>query len=158
MHLCTYVSEEGDDGESARSETPSLLSYTLRYFSFIEVDRVSRVALREPMHLCTSVSEEGVDGEAAHSETSSLLSYTLRYVSFEEVGRVCRVALREPMQDFPFGYRSETDTPGLDFVFGKGLNLINLLREHDVGFRQDVHDLTEKKIEVLSQSFEMLNL
>jgi hypothetical protein len=30
MHLCTCVSEEGGDGEAARSETPSLLSYTLR--------------------------------------------------------------------------------------------------------------------------------
>ncbi len=35
MHLCTYVSEEGGDGEAAYSlaETPSLLSYTLRYVS-----------------------------------------------------------------------------------------------------------------------------
>ena len=30
MHLCTCVSEEGGDGEAARSETPSLLSSTLR--------------------------------------------------------------------------------------------------------------------------------
>jgi hypothetical protein len=29
MHLCTCVSEEGVDGETACSETPSLLSYTL---------------------------------------------------------------------------------------------------------------------------------
>jgi hypothetical protein len=29
--ICKCVSEEGDDGEAARSETPSLLSYTLRY-------------------------------------------------------------------------------------------------------------------------------
>jgi hypothetical protein len=59
MHLCTSVSEEGDDGEAARSETPSLLSYTLTYVSFTEVVRVCRVALREPMHLCTCMSEEG---------------------------------------------------------------------------------------------------
>ncbi len=93
MHLCTCVNEEGEDGEAVRSETPSLLSYTLRYVSFEEVGRVFRVALREPMHLCTCVSVEGDDWESVHSETPSLLSYTLRYVSFEEVGRVCRVAL-----------------------------------------------------------------
>ena len=62
MHLCTYVSEEGGDEEAACSETPSLLSYILRDVSFAEIDRVGRVALREPMHLCTYVSEEGVDG------------------------------------------------------------------------------------------------
>ena len=38
IHLCTFVKEEGDDGESVCSETPSLLSYTLRYVSFTEVD------------------------------------------------------------------------------------------------------------------------
>ena len=37
MHLCTCVSEEGDDGEAPSPETPSLLSYTLRYISFAEV-------------------------------------------------------------------------------------------------------------------------
>jgi hypothetical protein len=64
MDLCTCVSEEGDDGEVVCSETPSLLSYTLRYVSFEEVGSVCRVALREPMHLCsTCVSEEGGDGE-----------------------------------------------------------------------------------------------
>jgi hypothetical protein len=31
IHLCTCVREEGDDGETVCSETPSLLSYTLRY-------------------------------------------------------------------------------------------------------------------------------
>jgi hypothetical protein len=34
MYMCTYVSEEGGDGEVVRSEMPSLLSYTLRYVSF----------------------------------------------------------------------------------------------------------------------------
>ena len=74
MLLCTCVSEEGGDGEAARSETPSLLSNTHRCVSFAEVGRVCRVALREPMYLCTCVSEEGGDGEAACSETSSLMS------------------------------------------------------------------------------------
>jgi hypothetical protein len=82
MNLCTCVREEGGDGEAVRSETPSLLSNTLRCVSFGEVGRVCRVALREPMHLCTCVSEEGCDGEAACSETPSLLSWTRRYVSF----------------------------------------------------------------------------
>ncbi len=82
MHLCTCVSEEGDDGEVARSETPSLLSYTLRDVSFAEVGSICRVVLRAPMHLCTCVNEEGGDGEAACSETSSLLLNTLRCVSF----------------------------------------------------------------------------
>ncbi len=40
MHLCTSVIEEGGDGEDASSETPSLLSYTLRYVSFGEVGRM----------------------------------------------------------------------------------------------------------------------
>jgi hypothetical protein len=61
MNLCTCVNEERDDGEALHSETPSLLSYTLRYFSFAEVGSVCRVALREPTHLCTCVSEEGGD-------------------------------------------------------------------------------------------------
>ncbi len=59
------MSEEGDDGEAARLETPSLLSYTLKYVSFVEVDSVCRVALREPMHLCTCVSEEFGDRDGA---------------------------------------------------------------------------------------------
>jgi hypothetical protein len=58
MHLCTSVSEEEGDEEAACSETPSLLSYILRFVGFTEVGRVCRVALREPMHLCRSVSEE----------------------------------------------------------------------------------------------------
>jgi hypothetical protein len=111
MHLCTCVSEEVGDGESASSETSSLLSYTLRYVSFAEVGRVCRVALREPIHLCTCeegddgktvcsetsfllctcVSEEGGDRETVCSEMPSLMSYTLRYVSFTEVGSVCRI-------------------------------------------------------------------
>ena len=47
------MNEEGGDGEAARSETPSLLSYTLRDVSFAEVGSICRVALRGPMHLCT---------------------------------------------------------------------------------------------------------
>jgi hypothetical protein len=47
------------------SETPSLLSYTMRYVSFTEVVSVCRIALREPMNLCTCVSEEGGDREGA---------------------------------------------------------------------------------------------
>jgi hypothetical protein len=47
------VSEDGDNGEVPCPETPSLLSYTLRYVSFTEVDRVCRVEFREPMYLCT---------------------------------------------------------------------------------------------------------
>ena len=68
MHLCTCVSEEGGDGEAACSETPSLLSYKLRYVSFAEVGSVCRVALRKPMHLCTCVSEEGGDGGKLHAQ------------------------------------------------------------------------------------------
>jgi hypothetical protein len=61
------------------SQTPSLLSYILRYISLAELDTLCRVGLRDPMHLCTCVSEEGGDGEDAGSETPSLLSCTLRY-------------------------------------------------------------------------------
>jgi hypothetical protein len=86
MDLCTCVSEKGGDGEAACSETPSLLSYILRYVSFAEVGRICRSVLREPMHLCTYMSETGGDGEAACSETPSLLSYILRYVSFFGLG------------------------------------------------------------------------
>jgi hypothetical protein len=35
MHLCTCVRQEGGDGEVAYSETPSLLSYTLRDVIFV---------------------------------------------------------------------------------------------------------------------------
>jgi hypothetical protein len=72
------------------SETPSLMSYILRYVSFGEVGRICRAVFREPMHLCTCVSEKGGEGEVVCSETPSLLSYILRYVSFAEVGRICR--------------------------------------------------------------------
>jgi hypothetical protein len=82
MHLCTCVREVGGDGEGADTESPSLVSYTLRYISLTDLDIVCRVGLREPMNLCTCVSEVGGDGEAACSEAPSLLSYTLRYVSF----------------------------------------------------------------------------
>ena len=67
------MNDEGGDGETVLSETPSLLSYTLRYVSFAEVDRVCRVALREPMYLCICMSEEvgdrdgtGVGGDASN--------------------------------------------------------------------------------------------
>jgi hypothetical protein len=43
MYLCTCVSEEGGDGKTACSETPSLLSYTRRYVSFAEVGSVCRM-------------------------------------------------------------------------------------------------------------------
>ena len=75
------MSEEGGDGEGADSETPSLLSYILRYVSLTELDTLCRVGFRDPMHLCTCVSEEGGDREDADSEAPSLLSYILRYVS-----------------------------------------------------------------------------
>jgi hypothetical protein len=48
--MCTYVSEECWDGEGAVSEAPSLLSYTLRYVSLVEVGTVCQFGLREPMH------------------------------------------------------------------------------------------------------------
>ena len=75
MHLYTCVSEEGGDGEAPSTETPSLLSYTLRYISFAEVGSVCRVVLREPMHLCACVSEEGGDREGAGEggDTSNVL-------------------------------------------------------------------------------------
>ena len=91
--LCACVSEEGGDGEGAASETPSLMSYILRYISLAELGTLCRVGLRDPMHLCTCVSEDGGDGEGAGSETPSLLSYTLRYVSLAELGTLCRVGL-----------------------------------------------------------------
>jgi hypothetical protein len=37
MHLCTCVSEKGGEGEAVCSETPSLLSYILRYVSFAKL-------------------------------------------------------------------------------------------------------------------------
>ncbi len=42
MHLCTCVSEEVGDGESPGSEALSLLSYTLRYVSLTDLDRLQR--------------------------------------------------------------------------------------------------------------------
>ena len=95
--LCACVSEEGEDGEGAGSETPSLLSYILRYVSLAELGTLCRVGLRDPMHLFTCVIEEGGDGEDAGSETPYLFSYTLRYVSLAELDTLCRVGLRDPM-------------------------------------------------------------
>ncbi len=45
--LCVCVSEEGEDGEGAGSETPSLVSYTLRYVSLAELGTLCRVGLRD---------------------------------------------------------------------------------------------------------------
>jgi hypothetical protein len=69
--LCGCVREEGGDGEGPVSETPSLLSYILRYVSLTELVTLCRVGWRDPMHLCTSVNEEGGDEEGASSEVSS---------------------------------------------------------------------------------------
>ena len=69
--LCARVIEEGEDGEGADSETPSLLSYILRYVSLAELGTLCRVGFRNPMHLCTCVSEEGGDGEGADAEAPS---------------------------------------------------------------------------------------
>ena len=82
------MNKEGGNGEDPSPETPSLLSYTLRYISFTEVGSICRVAFREQMNLCTCVNEEGDDGEGPSPETPSLLSYTLRYISFGEVGNI----------------------------------------------------------------------
>ncbi len=69
MHLCTCVSEEEGDGAAACSETPSQLSYTLRYVSFTEVVR------EMPSLLCTCVSEEvwDRDGSGEGGDTSNVL-------------------------------------------------------------------------------------
>ncbi len=71
------MSEEGGDGEDVDSETPSLLSYTLRYVSLAELGTLCRVGLRDPMHLCTCVSEEG-GGTCHGSLTSELGSKNIR--------------------------------------------------------------------------------
>jgi hypothetical protein len=42
---CVHATEEGDDGEGAGSETPSLLSYTLRYVSLSDLVRLSDVSV-----------------------------------------------------------------------------------------------------------------
>jgi hypothetical protein len=71
--LCTCVNEEGGDGEGVDSSEPSLLSYTLRYISLVEVGIVCQ--LREPMNLCACVREEGGDGEGVGEggDTSNVL-------------------------------------------------------------------------------------
>ncbi len=43
--MCTYVNEEGGDGEGADSEDLSLLSYTLRYVSLADLDRLCQFGL-----------------------------------------------------------------------------------------------------------------
>ncbi len=91
------MSKEGGDGEGMDTESPSLLSYTLRYVSLTELGNVCQVGFREPIHLCTYVSKEGGDGEGMDTESPSLLSYTLRYVSLAELVNVCQVGFREPM-------------------------------------------------------------
>jgi hypothetical protein len=55
--------ERGGDGEGESSEASSLLSYTRRYVSLVDIGHVCQFGLREPMHLCACVSEEGGDGE-----------------------------------------------------------------------------------------------
>ena len=45
MHLCTCVSEEGGDGESAGSEVVSLMSYTLKYVSLADLARLYQFEL-----------------------------------------------------------------------------------------------------------------
>ncbi len=87
----------GGDGEGAGTESPSLLSYTLRYVSLEELVNVCQVGLWGPIHLCTYVRKEGGNGEGMDTEAPSLLSYTLRYVSLAELGNVFQVGLREPM-------------------------------------------------------------
>ena len=49
--LCGYVSEEGGDGKGGVLETPSLLSYILRYVSLAELGTLCRVGLRDPMQI-----------------------------------------------------------------------------------------------------------
>ena len=43
--LCACVSEEVGDGEGVVSETPSLMSYILRYISLTELGTLCRVGL-----------------------------------------------------------------------------------------------------------------
>ena len=43
--LCTYVNEEGGDGERVVSEELSQLSYTLRYVSLTDLGRLYQVGL-----------------------------------------------------------------------------------------------------------------
>ena len=40
MNLCTYVSEEGGDGESEDSEGLSLMSSKLRYVRLVDLERL----------------------------------------------------------------------------------------------------------------------
>ena len=40
MNLCTFVNEEGGDGESSDSEALSRMSYTDRYVSLTDLDRL----------------------------------------------------------------------------------------------------------------------
>ena len=47
MHLCTCVSEEEGEGEALYPKTTSLMSYTLKYVSFVEVGCMGRVPLRD---------------------------------------------------------------------------------------------------------------
>ena len=46
IHMYTCVSEEGGDGEAPCPETPSLLSYTLRYVSLADLVRLCPFGLR----------------------------------------------------------------------------------------------------------------
>ena len=45
MHLCKYVREEGGNRESAGDEAVSLMSYTHRYVSLADFDRLCQVGL-----------------------------------------------------------------------------------------------------------------
>jgi hypothetical protein len=75
MHLCSFVNEEGGDGEGTFSEDPSLLSYTLRHVSLSELGTLCQFGLQVPMDLCACLSEEGGDGEGTGEggDTSNVL-------------------------------------------------------------------------------------
>ena len=53
MNLCTCVSEERGNGESAGSEALSLLSHTLRYVSLADLGRLC------PVWVATTFSSRG---------------------------------------------------------------------------------------------------
>ncbi len=60
------------------SESPSLISYTLRYVSLTELDTLCQFGLRVPIYLCVYVSEEGGDGRGVVSEEKSLMFILLK--------------------------------------------------------------------------------
>jgi hypothetical protein len=104
--MCTSVSEEGGDGEGESSETPSLLSYTLRYVSLTELVHECQFGFREAIHLHTPVCrcERGGWGRGGFGLRNdiSVVIHTKIPLFLHSTVRYCDVVSTPPRLDIGF--------------------------------------------------------